>query len=149
MRAVVQRVAHARVTVAERQTGAIETGFAVLLGVGRDDAESDADWMAEKIAGLRVFRDDDGAMNRSLLEEGGAVLLISQFTLLGDARKGRRPSFIEAAREELARPLYLRVGAGLERAGIRVAYGEFGADMDVALVNRGPVTILLDSKRTF
>lgn len=149
MRAVVQRVSRALVRIETRVTGEIAHGFAVLLGVGVDDEETDARYIAEKIANLRVFRDDAGLMNRSLLDVGGAVLLISQFTLHGDARKGRRPSFITAAREDAAQPLYERVGSELEALGVRVAYGEFGADMDVELVNQGPVTILLDSKRTF
>ena len=149
MRAVVQRVSRALVRVEARITGEIAHGFLVLLGVGVDDEESDARYIAEKIANLRVFRDDAGLMNRSLLDVSGAVLLVSQFTLHGDARKGRRPSFITAAREDAAQPLYELVGAELEALGTRVSYGEFGADMDVELVNQGPVTILLDSKRTF
>lgn len=135
--------------VGERVTGSIGAGLLVLVGVGADDAESDALWMAEKIAGLRIFPDGEGLMNRSVAECGGAVLLVSQFTLLGDARKGRRPSFIAAAKEPLASALYERTGRELERGGLTVAYGEFGAHMDVELVNDGPVTILLDSKRVF
>jgi D-tyrosyl-tRNA(Tyr) deacylase len=149
MRAVVQRVSRAGVRVAGRLTGAIETGLLVLVGVGVDDEERDATWMAEKIAALRIFRDGDGLMNRSVKEAGGSVLLVSQFTLHGDVRKGRRPSFITAAREPQARTLYERVGSEIEAGGLVVAYGEFGADMDVELVNQGPVTILLDSKRLF
>ncbi len=149
MRAVVQRVSRALVRVEDRVTGEIAHGFVVLVGVGVDDEESDARYIADKIANLRVFRDDAGLMNRSLLDVAGAVLLVSQFTLHGDVRKGRRPSFITAAREDAALPLYERVGSELESMGIRVAYGEFGADMNVELVNQGPVTILLDSKRTF
>jgi D-tyrosyl-tRNA(Tyr) deacylase len=132
-----------------RVTGEIAQGFVVLLGVGVDDEESDARYIAEKVANLRIFRDDAGLMNRSLLDVGGAVLLVSQFTLHGDVRKGRRPSFIAAAREDVALQLYERVGTELESLGTCIAYGEFGADMDVELVNQGPVTILLDSKRTF
>lgn len=146
MRAVVQRVTRARVVVGDRVTGEIGAGLAVLLGVGTNDEERDARWMAEKLANLRIFRDDQGLMNRSAIETGGAILLVSQFTLFGDARKGRRPSFIEAAKEPLANELYLKTGAEIERLGLRVAYGEFGADMNVELVNQGPVTILLDSK---
>lgn len=149
MRAVVQRVSRAQVRVDGRVTGETGAGLMVLLGVAVDDTESDAEQLASKIAGLRIFEDETGLMNRSVQEIGGGVLLVSQFTLYGDARKGRRPSFITAAREELARPLYERVGALLEREGLHVGYGEFGAHMDVELVNDGPVTILLDSKRLF
>jgi D-tyrosyl-tRNA(Tyr) deacylase len=124
-------------------------GAVVLLGVGVDDTERDADVMADKIANLRIFEDQAGLMNRSVQEISGSVLLISQFTLHGDARKGRRPSFITAAREELAKPLYERVGAALEQLGLPVAYGVFRAHMDVELVNDGPVTILLDTKKLF
>ncbi|MBV8489479.1 MAG: D-tyrosyl-tRNA(Tyr) deacylase [Candidatus Eremiobacteraeota bacterium] len=149
MRAVVQRVSRASVRIGERITGEIETGLVVLVGVGVDDDESDATWMAEKIVGLRIFPDGEGLMNRSIAEAGGAVLLVSQFTLHGDVRKGRRPSFITAAKEPLASELYERTGKRIAALGITVAYGEFGGDMDVELVNRGPVTILLDSKRSF
>ena len=120
-----------------------------MVGVGVDDEARDAEIAAEKIANLRIFPDDEGLMNRSVLEVGGGVLLVSQFTLHGDARKGRRPSFIKAAREELAKLLYERVGTLLEREGLRVAYGIFGAHMDVELVNDGPVTILVDTKKAF
>jgi len=149
VRAVVQRVTRARVTVGERVAGEIGPGLLVLVGVGRDDDAADAQRLAEKISGLRIFHDDDGQMNRSVLEAAGAVLLVSQFTLHGDARKGRRPSFITAADPAIARPLYEAVGAHLARGGIAVSYGEFGATMAVELVNDGPVTILLDSKRLF
>ena len=149
MRAVVQRVSRAKVTVDGRTTGEISGGLAVLLGVGVDDTESDAKQLADKIVNLRIFRDRDGLMNRSVFEEGGAVLLISQFTLHGDARKGRRPSFIAAARGDEAKALYERTGAYIQLAGTKVAYGVFGADMSVELVNEGPVTILLDTKRVF
>jgi D-tyrosyl-tRNA(Tyr) deacylase len=149
VRAVVQRVSRASVTVGGRVTGAIERGLLVFVGVAVDDAERDAVLLGEKIAGLRIFPDDGGLMNRSLSETGGAALVVSQFTLYGDARKGRRPSFITAAKEPLARDLYERVGAAIAARGVAVAYGEFGAHMDVDLVNDGPVTILLDSKRTF
>lgn len=149
MRAVVQRVSRASVTVDGARTGAIGHGLMVLLGVGVDDADADAQTMAEKIANLRIFPDDQGLMNRSVLDAGGGVLLISQFTLHGDARKGRRPSFITAAREEVAKPLYERVGSLLEQQALKVGYGVFGAHMDVELINDGPVTILLDTKRTF
>lgn len=149
MRAVVQRVTRARVSVDERVTGEIETGLLVLLGVGVDDEPDDARWIAEKIANLRIFNDDAGLMNRSVLDIGGSVLVVSQFTLHGDARKGRRPSFITAAKEPKASALYQLAGTELERFGLRVAYGEFGADMAVESINDGPVTILLDSDRVF
>lgn len=144
-----QRVSRAEVTVDGAVTGSVGRGLLVLLGVGTDDAESDARTMAEKIANLRIFPDDAGLMNRSVLEVQGAILLVSQFTLHGDARKGRRPSFISAAREDTAKPFYELTGTLLERAGLPVAYGVFGAHMDVSLVNDGPVTILLDTKRVF
>jgi D-tyrosyl-tRNA(Tyr) deacylase len=137
------------VRVGNRITVAIGDGLLALVGVGVDDDEPDAAWMGAKIAELRIFRDDDGYMNRSVVDVGGSVLLVSQFTLHGDARKGRRPSFITAAKDAPAHALYQRVGAAIAASGVLVAYGEFGADMDVELVNRGPVTILLDSKRTF
>jgi D-aminoacyl-tRNA deacylase len=149
MRAVVQRVTRACVRVDGQVSGEIERGLMVLLGVAARDGEADATYLAEKIANLRIFADDAGLMNRSVIETGGAVLLVSQFTLHGDARKGRRPSFIDAAKEPLASELYERTGIALERLGLRVAYGVFGADMQVELVNDGPVTILLDSEKTF
>ncbi|MGH7660735.1 MAG: D-aminoacyl-tRNA deacylase [Vulcanimicrobiaceae bacterium] len=149
MRAVVQRVARAEVRVAGDVIGTIAAGLLVLVGVGVDDDENDAATLARKLAGLRIFRDDEGNMNRDVTETGGAVLAISQFTLHGDARKGRRPSFIAAARPELAEPLYQRVVAELRGLGIRTETGRFGATMHVELVNDGPVTILLDTKRLF
>jgi D-tyrosyl-tRNA(Tyr) deacylase len=149
MRAVIQRVTRASVAVDGRVTGAIERGFLALVGVAVDDTESDADTLAQKIAGLRVFDDAAGAMNLAPADVGGAVLVVSQFTLLGDVRKGRRPSFIAAARGELAERLYERVATGLRAAGLPVQTGLFGADMAVELVNDGPVTILLDTKRAF
>jgi D-tyrosyl-tRNA(Tyr) deacylase len=149
VRAVVQRVSRASATVEGRVTGEIGRGLLVLVGVATDDADGDAVAIGEKVARLRIFPDDDGLMNRSLSEAGGAALIVSQFTLYADARKGRRPSFIAAAKEPLARVLYERVGQVVAACGIRVEYGEFGAHMDVELVNDGPVTILLDSKRTF
>lgn len=149
MRAVVQRVSRASVRVDGATAGEIADGLCVLLSVGVDDSEDDAVAMADKIAGLRIFADDAGLMNRDVAETSGRVLLISQFTLHGDARKGRRPSFITAAREETAKPLYERVGQLLERERIPVAYGIFGARMSVELVNEGPVTILLDTKKLF
>jgi D-tyrosyl-tRNA(Tyr) deacylase len=149
MRAVVQRVTRASVSVAGTVTGAIGRGFLALVGVAVDDGEDDAAALARKIAGLRVFDDANGAMNLALAEVGGAVLLVSQFTLLGDVRKGRRPSFVAAARGEAAERLYERVAAHLRESGLRVETGVFGADMAVELVNDGPVTILIDTKRTF
>lgn len=149
MRAVIQRVTRAEVRVDGAATGSIGAGLMVLLGVGVDDDERDAETLAEKIANLRIFEDEAGLMNRSVTETGGGVLLVSQFTLHGDARKGRRPSFIAAAREDAAKPLYERVGKLLERSGLQVGYGVFGAHMDVELINDGPVTILLDTKKTF
>jgi D-aminoacyl-tRNA deacylase len=149
MRAVVQRVSRAAVRVGGATVGEIADGVAVLLSVGVDDDEGDATAMAEKIAGLRIFPDERGLMNRSVRETGGAVLLISQFTLHGDARRGRRPSFVAAATQAQARALYERTGVGLRALGLRVAYGEFGAAMELELVNSGPVTILLDTKKTF
>ncbi len=144
-----QRVTRASVAVAGETVGAIERGFLALVGVSVDDGEADADALAQKIAGLRVFDDAAGAMNLALADVGGAVLVVSQFTLLGDVRKGRRPSFIAAARGERAQALYERVAAGLRAAGLVVATGSFGADMAVELVNDGPVTILIDTKRAF
>lgn len=144
-----QRVSRAQVTVEGRITGRIDRGLMVLLGVAVDDTERDADTLAEKIANLRIFEDDAGLMNLSVQDVRGGVLLVSQFTLHGDARKGRRPSFITAAREDVAEPLYERVGNLLERANLPVGYGIFGAHMDVELINDGPVTILLDTKKLF
>ena len=149
MRAVIQRVSRASVTVDGRITGAIQRGFLALVGVAVDDADADADALAQKIAGLRVFGDGGGAMNLALADVGGAVLVVSQFTLLGDVRKGRRPSFVAAARGELAERLYERVAATLRDVGLHVETGLFGADMAVELINDGPVTILLDTKRAF
>ena len=149
MRAVVQRVTRASVAVGGAVAGAIERGFLVLVGVAADDAEHDADVLARKIAGLRVFGDANGAMNLALGDAGGAVLVVSQFTLLGDVRKGRRPSFVAAARGEQAERLYERVAARLRTSGLHAETGVFGAEMAVELVNDGPVTILLDTKRAF
>ena len=149
MRAVVQRVNEASVEVGGRVVGEVGAGLLVLVGVEEGDVSADADYIAEKIAGLRIFNDPDGKMNLSVTDVGGAVLLISQFTLHGDCRRGRRPSFIAAARPETATPLYEEVASRLRRAGLPVATGEFGAHMHVSLVNDGPVTILLDSKKLF
>lgn len=144
-----QRVARAAVRVNEGVVGAIDAGLAVLVSVGADDDESDAHAISEKIAGLRIFNDDNGKMNRSVEQTRGAILLVSQFTLHGDVRRGRRPSFVAAAKEPAARALYEMVGSDLEKRGLHVAYGEFGASMEVEILNSGPVTILLDSKRGF
>ena len=147
MRAVLQRVQEAAVTVEGRVAGEIGPGLLVLLGVGREDADRGAETaakLARKIARLRIFEDDEGRMNRSVLETGGAVLAVSQFTLYGDARKGNRPSFIEAARPETARPIYERFCEALEAEGLAVGRGVFGAHMDVRLWNDGPVTIVLE-----
>lgn len=149
MRAVVQRVSSATVTVGEHISGAIERGLLVLIGVARDDGETDAQLIAAKIAGLRIFPDDQGAMNRSVTEIGGQVLAVSQFTLYGDARRGRRPSFIDAAAGPEAQPLFDRSVELLRREGLQVETGMFGATMRVTLVNEGPVTILLDSRKLF
>ncbi|MDP9110901.1 MAG: D-aminoacyl-tRNA deacylase [Candidatus Eremiobacteraeota bacterium] len=149
MRAVVQRVTRASVTVDGRVTGSIGPGLLVFVGVAIDDEQSDATYVAAKVAHLRIFKDENALMNRSVLDTRGAVLLVSQFTLHGDVRKGRRPSFITAGREELAEPLFGLVGSELHHLGVTVRYGEFGADMDVELLNQGPVTILIDSKRIF
>ncbi len=149
MRAVVTRVNGARVTIEGEVAGEIGRGLLVLLGVARDDGPDDARYLAAKIAGLRIFKDAEGAMNLDLGEAGGDILVVSQFTLYGDARKGRRPSFIHAAGGELGETLYERVVAELRALGHTVATGRFGATMDVASTNHGPVTILLDSKRGF
>ena len=147
MRAVIQRVSRANVTVAGRETGAIGAGLLVLLGVHEADGPQDIAWLAEKIVNLRIFDDEAGLMNRSLLDTGGAMLAVSQFTLLGDCRKGRRPSWSEAAPPEQAKQLYLDFIATAQRYGIVTASGEFQAMMEVSLVNSGPVTILLDSHK--
>ena len=149
MRAVVQRVARASVTVDGTVVSSIDRGLLVLVGVATGDEEADAKWLADKVRTLRVFPDDEGVMNRSVEEAGGAVLAVSQFTLLGDARRGRRPSYIAAAQPEDAQRLYERVVGGLQKAGVQTGEGVFQADMAVELVNDGPVTILLDSRKEF
>jgi D-tyrosyl-tRNA(Tyr) deacylase len=149
MRACIQRVASAAVTVEGEIVGQIGAGLLVLLGVAGDDAQSDVDYLAEKIAGLRIFEDDEGKMNRSLGETSGAMLVVSQFTLLGDCRQGRRPSFIAAAQPELAKRLYEAFVDSIRTRGITVATGTFRAMMQVALVNDGPVTLLVDSRKQF
>ncbi len=149
MRAVVQRVSRARVTAEQRVTGEIGAGLMVLLGVGREDSPSVAASLAEKVAHLRIFEDEHGKMNRSLLDVKGAALVVSQFTLYGDARGQRRPSFISAAPPEQAGALYEEFNKALRALGVTVATGVFQAMMSVELVNEGPVTILLDSDKTF
>jgi D-tyrosyl-tRNA(Tyr) deacylase len=149
MRAVVQRVSRASVKVEDEITGEIGLGLLVLLAVGHDDTEPDAEYLAEKIVGLRIFEDDGGKMNRSIVDAGGAVLAVSQFTLFGDVRRGKRPSFDAAAPPERARELYGHFVQRVRSFGLRCETGRFQATMNVELVNNGPVTILLDSKKLF
>ena len=149
MRAVVQRVSRARVTVGGEVVGEIGAGLLVLLGIAQEDLEGDADYLAGKIIGLRVFEDDGGRMNRAAGEIGGGVLVVSQFTLYGDVRRGKRPSFDAAAPPEKARPLYEYFVARIRAAGLRCETGRFQEMMQVDLVNDGPVTILLDSSKAF
>ncbi|MBX6313002.1 MAG: D-tyrosyl-tRNA(Tyr) deacylase [Isosphaeraceae bacterium] len=149
MRAVLQRVTRASVEVEGTIVGQIGLGWLVLLGVAKGDGDADVAWMAEKVVGLRAFEDDAGKMNRSVAEVGGGVLVVSQFTLLGDCRKGRRPGFDAAAEPAEAERLYLRFAGAVAAAGIPVATGTFRAHMKVELLNDGPVTFLLDSRKTF
>lgn len=149
MRAVIQRVTSARVTVDDCETGAIGPGLLVLLGVHSDDEYRDVSRLAEKIVNLRIFEDNEGKMNLSLLDTGGAMLIVSQFTLLGDCRKGRRPSWSSAAPPEMANRLYLAFIAAVDDHGITTESGEFQAMMEVSLVNSGPVTMLLDTHKQF
>ena len=149
MRAVIQRVSEARVEVEGRVIGSIGRGLLVYLGVGREDTEADAAFLADKLVNLRIFPDEAGKMNRSVLDLGGEVLLVSNFTLQGDCRKGRRPGFDAAADPTLAEPLYEKVAELIARADLAVAKGSFGAHMHVISINDGPVTFLLDSKRLF
>jgi D-tyrosyl-tRNA(Tyr) deacylase len=149
MRAVVQRVSRAMVTVGGNITGEIGHGLLVLLGVAGNDQDADADYLAEKIVGLRIFEDEGGKMNRSVAEVSGGVLVVSQFTLYGDVRKGRRPSFDDAARPEKARELYEYFVGRVRAAGLQCETGRFQETMDVELVNDGPVTILVDSEKGF
>ena len=144
MRVVLQRVSRASVTIDGRVAGEIGRGFCLLVGFTHGDTTAQVDWMAEKVAGLRLFSDGEGKMNLGLEDVGGALLIISQFTLYGDSAKGRRPSFIEAARPETAIPLYERFLQVLRQRGLTVAAGEFGADMKVEIHNDGPVTLILD-----
>ena len=149
MRAVLQRVSRAHVSVGDEVVGTIGPGLLALLAVGRNDAKADAEYLAAKVIGLRIFEDESGKMNLSLAETHGAVLAVSQFTLYGDARKGKRPSFDEAAPPELARKLYEHFVSKIREAGIACETGRFQAMMQVELINDGPVTILLDSAREF
>jgi D-tyrosyl-tRNA(Tyr) deacylase len=146
MRAVVQRVSRGSVTIAGETVGAIGPGLVVLLGITHDDTQERAKWLAEKIVGLRIFNDADGKMNRDLIEVGGAMLIVSQFTLYGDCKKGKRPSFIDAAPPAVAIPLYEAFINGVKALGVPVATGQFGGDMKVELVNDGPVTLIVESK---
>lgn len=149
MRAVVQRVSRAKVTVNEWTAGEIGLGLLVLLGVGREDTEADVNYLAEKIVGLRTFEDTDGKMNLNIMDVGGSVLAVSQFTLYGDVRRGKRPSFDAAAPPEVARRLYELFVERIRTAGLRCETGRFQEMMQVELVNEGPVTILLDSRKLF
>ena len=149
MRAVVQRVKESKVQVDGKRVGAIGPGLLIFLGVGEDDSEKDCDYLVNKIAHLRIFPDSEDLMNLSLIDTGGAALVVSQFTLWGDCRKGRRPSFVRAARPEKAEDLYERFIGLLKEKGIDVATGQFQAMMDVSLINDGPVTLMLDSAKGF
>ncbi len=149
MRAVVQRVSRASVVADQEKIGAIGPGLVVLLGVHRDDQQSDLDWLVDKIVHLRIFEDGDGKMNRSLLDTGGAMLIVSQFTLYGDCRQGRRPGYGQAARPEMAEALYESFIHAVRQQGIQTVTGRFQATMAVELVNDGPVTLLVDSAKNF
>ena len=146
MRAVIQRVKSSSVTVGDETVGKIDSGLLVLLGVAKQDQSADADFLAEKIVNLRIFEDEQGKMNRSLIDIGGEILVVSQFTLLGDCRKGRRPSFIDAAGPDKANELYEYFVARVRKTNVHVATGRFRAMMEVALINDGPVTLILESK---
>jgi len=149
MRAVVQRVSRAKVAVAGEVAGEIGLGLLVLLGVGKQDSEAGADYLADKVIGLRIFEDDGGKMNRSVVDVGGAVLVVSQFTLYGDVRKGKRPSFDDAGPPQRARELYEYFVQRVRASGLRCETGRFQEMMEVELINEGPVTILLDSEKAF
>lgn len=149
MRSVVQRVTKAKVSVEEEVVGKIENGLMILLGIEDNDEIKDIEYMVDKVINLRIFEDEDGKMNKSVIDTGGSILAVSQFTLLGDARKGRRPSFINAALPEKAIPLYELFLKKIQEKNINIQQGIFGAEMQVELINDGPVTILLDSKRVF
>ena len=149
MRAVVQRVKMAKVEIGREVVGEISSGLLIFLGVGLEDGVKDAEYLASKVAHLRIFSDDDEKMNQSVLEKGGQILVVSQFTLWADCRKGRRPSFVRAAEPTIANELYMKFISILKDKGIKVAQGKFQEMMDVYLVNDGPVTILIDSEKTF
>ena len=149
MRCVVQRVTRAKVTVGDEVTGEIGKGMVALIGVSTEDGPADLKYIAEKVMHLRIYDDENGVMNKSILDAGGAILAVSQFTLYGDARGGRRPSYIRAARPEKANEMYETMIARWREMGIRVETGRFRTEMQVSLVNEGPVTILLDSEKTF
>ncbi len=149
MRAIVQRVEHAKVEVEAEVRGSIARGLVVLLAVGEEDTDRDLAYMVDKILGLRIFEDEDGKMNRSLMDIGGELLVVSQFTLYGDVRKGRRPSFTDSARPEKAEELYEKFIEMSKNKGIKTQSGVFGADMDLSLLNQGPVTIMIDSQKLF
>lgn len=149
MRAVIQRVSQGRVLVDGEEIGAIGSGLVILLGVHRDDNTEDGKYLARKIVNLRIFSDENGKMNRSLLDVGGQALIVSQFTIWGDTRKGRRPSFIQAAEPDQAEKLYQDFVSEMNRQNITTATGEFGAMMELALINDGPVTLILDSRKEF
>ncbi|MHC5247361.1 D-aminoacyl-tRNA deacylase [Enterococcus sp. LJL90] len=146
MKAVIQRVSQAKVEIQQQMVGEIQQGLLVLLGIHEEDTKDDVGYLLRKISQLRIFSDDQGKLNLSIQDIGGAVLSISQFTLYGDTKKGNRPSFVKAARSELAIPLYEAFNQGLRELGIPVATGEFGADMQVSLTNDGPVTIIIDTR---
>lgn len=149
MRACIQRVTHAQVEVDQQVVGQIGAGLLILLGVEQGDQASDLEYLSEKCIGLRIFEDEQGKMNRSVLDCGGEVLVVSQFTLLGNCKKGKRPSFVDAAPPEQAKRMYLEFSDRIQQAGIQVATGVFQADMQVSLCNDGPVTLLLDSRKRF
>lgn len=145
MKVVVQRSKGASVVIAGETVGSIDKGLVLLVGITHEDSEADVKWMADKVAGLRIFEDESGKMNLSVQDIGGAILSVSQFTLYGDCRKGRRPNFMAAARPEQAEPLYEAFNEALRGLGLTVETGKFGADMDVSLTNWGPVTLVVDS----
>lgn len=146
MRAVIQRVSQASVTIDEQVIGKIDKGYMILLGIHEEDTQEDADYLIRKIPLLRIFEDAEGKMNQTIQDVNGSILSVSQFTLYADTKKGNRPSFIKAARPETAIPLYEYFNEGLRQQGLTVETGEFGGDMDVALVNDGPVTIIFDTR---